>query len=146
MKHVPGHGRARVDSHESLPTVSESLEVLERSDFAPFRSLSSFSSAAMTAHVVYEAIDPTLPMTLSAKGVSAIRKRIGFEGLLLTDDVSMGALSGSMEARSSAAFSAGCDIVLHCNGDLDEAREVASSSPRLDGKSLERVESVRIAA
>ncbi|NNM73378.1 beta-N-acetylhexosaminidase [Enterovirga aerilata] len=139
VKHIPGHGRAGVDSHESLPRVSASLAELRAQDFPPFRALADMP-IAMTAHVVYEAIDPDRPATTSPLVVSEIiRGEIGFGGLLLTDDLSMRALSGSFRERAEAALRAGVDVVLHCNGDLAEARAVAEAAPRLSGESARRV-------
>ncbi|WP_375461592.1 beta-N-acetylhexosaminidase [uncultured Enterovirga sp.] len=140
VKHVPGHGRAGSDSHEALPRVSALLDDLRARDFRPFRALAHLP-VAMTAHVVYEAIDPDGPATTSARVISTIvRGEIGFDGLLLTDDLSMKALSGDFRDRAEAAFRAGCDVALHCNGDLAEARRVAEGSPRLAGRSLRRAE------
>lgn len=139
MKHAPGHGRAMVDSHKALPIVSASLAELEKSDFRPFAANADLP-AAMTAHVVYKALDEA-PATRSAPVISAIiRKRIGFSGLLFSDDLSMQALSGGLGERAAAAFAAGIDIALHCNGDLHEAQAVAAASPVLAGESLARVE------
>lgn len=148
VKHIPGHGRATSDSHYELPKMSASRVELERTDFEPFRRLSDLP-LAMTAHVVYEAIDPALPATLSPTVIAeVIRGHIGFDGLLMTDDVSMKALSGEIGANTKAAFAAGCDLALHCNGRLDEMRAVAEQSPPLDGKSAERAKKAldRIAA
>lgn len=140
LKHVPGHGRARVDSHHALPVVTASLPELIENDFLPF-SANADLPAAMTAHVIYEALDPEAPATLSASVIETIiRKKIGFGGLLLSDDLSMQALSGCLDARAEAAFSAGIDIALHCNGNLEEARAVAGATPVLAGESLARVE------
>jgi beta-N-acetylhexosaminidase len=138
IKHIPGHGRAGADSHHELPVVDASLAELEAIDFAPFVDNSDLP-IAMTAHVVYSAIDPTAPATLSSKVVQeVVRGQIGFEGLLLTDDLSMKALSGSFRARAEKAIAAGCDVVLHCNGDLDEARAVAEGAPELTGRPANR--------
>lgn len=140
VKHVPGHGRAASDSHEALPRVDASLEALRARDFRPFRSLAHLP-VAMTAHVVYEAVDPEGPATTSARVISTIvRGEIGFDGLLLTDDLSMRALAGDFRDRAEAAFRAGCDVALHCNGDLAEMVRVAAGSPRLAGASLRRAE------
>lgn len=126
MKHVPGHGRAMMDSHKALPRVSESADALSASDFVTFRSL-NHCPLAMTAHVVYEAFDANRPGTLSPRVVrDVIRGEIGFDGVLMSDDVSMGALEGPIRARTKAALFAGCDIVLHCNGDMAEMTEVAT--------------------
>jgi len=140
VKHVPGHGRARVDSHNELPVVAASGAELAARDFAPFRALRD-APMAMTAHLVYRAIDPDRPATTSRDVIQTIvREAIGFEGLLLTDDLSMKALGGPFGERARAAFAAGVDIALHCNGDLAEAREVAEASPELRGVSRERAE------
>ena len=138
VKHIPGHGRARADSHETLPVVETSLAELDQSDFEAFRRLADLP-VAMTAHVVYRAIDRERPATISPKLVGeVIRSRIGFNGLLLTDDLSMRALSGSLGARTKAAIAAGCDLALHCNGRLAEMREVAGAAPRLAGEAAKR--------
>ena len=138
IKHIPGHGRARADSHHELPTVAATLEELQKRDFAPFRTLRD-APAAMTAHVVYAALDPSAPATQSKIIVEdVIRGEIGFNGLLFSDDMSMKALNGSFFERTVKTFAAGVDIVLHCNGDLTEARAVAEASPRLAGVSADR--------
>ncbi len=138
VKHIPGHGRALADSHLELPKVSAPRAELERTDFAPFRKLSDLP-LAMTAHVIYEAVDSLLPATISPVVVrEVIRNHIGFDGLLMTDDVSMKALSGAIGDNTKAAFAAGCDLALHCNGKMDEMLSVAMNSPPLDGKSAER--------
>ena len=138
MKHVPGHGRAGADSHLELPRVEAGLAELEAADFVPFRALAHLPMA-MTAHVVYTAIDSKSPATTSRKVVQdIIRGAIGFDGLLMSDDLSMKALSGSFTERTQALFAAGVDMALHCNGNLEEARPVAEASPRLDGKAAER--------
>jgi beta-N-acetylhexosaminidase len=127
VKHIPGHGRARVDSHLELPRVSASQAELEASDFAPFRALAD-APWAMTAHIVFEAIDPERPATVSPRLIDeVIRGSIGFDGVIVTDDLSMQALSGSIGERAQAALSAGCDLALHCNGDPDEMTELADS-------------------
>ena len=140
MKHIPGHGRAGADSHLELPRVAASVEKLSASDFVTFRSLDT-CPIAMTAHVVYESIDPQRPATTSPKVIrDVIRGEIGFDGLLMSDDLSMKALDGSLSVRAKQALFAGCDLVLHCNGDMDEMREVASVVTKLRGPSLERSE------
>lgn len=140
MKHIPGHGRAGSDSHLSLPRVRADAEELSASDFVPFRSL-NLCPMAMTAHVVYEAIDPQRPATTSPKIIrDVIRSEIGFEGLLVSDDLSMQALDGPMEVRTRAALFAGCDVVLHCSGDMDEMTMVASEAKPLEGLPLKRAE------
>lgn len=138
IKHIPGHGRAMADSHLELPRVSASRAELDRTDFEPFRQLADMP-LAMTAHVIYEAVDAKLPATISPTVVAeVIRGYIGFDGLLMTDDVSMKALSGGIGENTKAAFAAGCDLALHCNGEMDEMREVAAASPVLDAKAAER--------
>ncbi len=140
IKHVPGHGRAGADSHLELPRVEASLADLERVDFVPFQKLAHLPMA-MTAHVVYAAIDPTGPATTSRKVVQEIiRSAIGFDGLLMSDDLSMKALSGSFTDRTQALFAAGVDMALHCNGDLSEAVPVAEACPQLDGRAAERAD------
>jgi beta-N-acetylhexosaminidase len=140
IKHMPGHGRALVDSHLELPVVNASLSDLIAWDFAPFVALKDLP-IGMTGHVVYRAVDPTRPATTSQVVIDTIiRGTIGFEGLLLTDDLSMKALGGSFGDRTRAAFQAGVDIALHCNGRLDEAQPVADASPELEGDSLRRAE------
>jgi len=138
IKHIPGHGRATADSHLSLPRVSAGANELSGHDFVTFRGLNR-APIAMTAHVVYEAIDDRRPATISPRVLhNVVRGEIGFEGLLVSDDLSMSALSGSLAARAKAAFFAGCDIALHCNGKLDEMKEVASETKPLAGPALAR--------
>ncbi|PPD44171.1 MAG: beta-N-acetylhexosaminidase [Methylocystis sp.] len=140
MKHIPGHGRAKADSHLELPVVDASREELEAIDFPPFIANADLPMA-MSAHVVYTAIDPDAPGTQSKTVVGEIiRGRIGFDGLLMTDDLSMKALTGSFRDRAERAIGAGCDMVLHCNGALAEAEPVAEGAPVLAGKALERAE------
>jgi beta-N-acetylhexosaminidase len=138
LKHIPGHGRASADTHFRLPVVDTSRADLERTDFAAFQPLADLPMA-MTAHVVFSALDPAQPATTSATIIAqVIRGVIRFQGLLMSDDVSMNALAGSIAERTRAIVSAGCDMVLHCNGNLDEMREVARETPELSGKALER--------
>jgi beta-N-acetylhexosaminidase len=138
LKHLPGHGRAKADSHKQLPVVDTDRATLESTDFAAFKPLAGLR-LGMTAHVVFSAIDPVAPATTSVTMVrEVIRGFIGFKGLLMSDDVSMGALSGTLAERSRAALSAGCDVVLHCNGDLREMTEVASVVPELAGDAAGR--------
>jgi beta-N-acetylhexosaminidase len=140
LKHIPGHGRATADSHHALPVVEADRETLRKTDFAAFKPLFDLP-LGMTAHVVYTAIDPIAPATTSVTLVrDVIRDWLGFRGLLMSDDISMGALSGSIEERSRAAISAGCDVVLHCSGELDEMRAVASAVPLLTGEALARAD------
>src|ERR1700737_244198 len=138
LKHIPGHGRATADTHIRLPVVDTPRAELERTDFAAFQPLADLPMA-MTAHVVFSALDTAHPATTSATIIEqVIRGVIGFQGLLMSDDVSMNALAGSIAERTRAVFAAGCDMVLHCNGKLDEMREVAAETPELSGKALER--------
>lgn len=138
VKHIPGHGRAIADSHLSLPRVTTPRAALEAHDFAPFRALRHMP-IAMTGHVVYEAIDPDHPATTSQIVVrSVIREFIGFDGLLLTDDLSMKALDGSMAERARASLAAGCDMLLHCNGDRREMEDVVGAAPPLAGAAAAR--------
>jgi beta-N-acetylhexosaminidase len=138
LKHIPGHGRATADTHFKLPVVEALKAELEQTDFAPFHSLADLPMA-MTAHVVFSALDPAHPATTSATIIEqVIRGVIGFQGLLMSDDVSMNALAGSIAERTQAIFAAGCDMVLHCNGKLDEMREVATETPELSGRALQR--------
>src|SRR6516164_1650923 len=140
LKHLPGHGRGTADSHHKLPLVDTDRTTLEATDFAAFRPLNELP-LGMTAHVVFSAIDPDAPATTSVTMVrEVIRGFIGFQGLLMSDDISMNALSGTIAERSRAAFAAGCDVVLHCNGDLREMSAVAGESPRLMGDAAKRGE------
>jgi beta-N-acetylhexosaminidase len=138
MKHMPGHGRATMDTHLDLPRVTETPEVLLRSDFAAFRALSDLP-LGMTAHIVFSAYDDQ-PATCSAPMIRVIREDIGFGGLLMTDDLSMQALSGTLADRAAAARRAGCDVILHCNGTRDEMQAVAAASGVLAGAALARAD------
>jgi beta-N-acetylhexosaminidase len=138
VKHIPGHGRAMADSHRELPAVDADRATLEVTDFRAFRPLAGLP-LAMTAHVVFTALDPVTPATTSVTIVrEVIRGLIGFDGMLMTDDISMEALTGTMRARSRAALAAGCDVVLHCNGRFDEMCEVAEAVPPLEGAAARR--------
>jgi beta-N-acetylhexosaminidase len=140
LKHLPGHGRAGADSHHRLPVVDTDRATLEATDFAAFKPLKDLP-LGMTAHVVFSAIDPDAPATTSVTMVrEVIRGFIGFQGLLMSDDVSMKALTGTIAERSRAAFAAGCDVVLHCNGDLNEMTAVAGAAPTLAGEAAKRAE------
>lgn len=133
MKHIPGHGRATADSHLELPVVRTALDELVASDFVPFQRLADLP-AAMTAHVVFTSIDPECPASTSATVIrDIIRGVIGFDGLLMSDDLSMKALTGALAERTRAVLEAGSDLALHCNGDLGEMREVAAASPAVSG-------------
>jgi beta-N-acetylhexosaminidase len=143
IKHIPGHGRASVDSHHDLPRVEASRAELERTDFLPFRLLSDLPWA-MTAHVLYTAIDPDQALTVSARGVKeVVRGHIGFDGLLLSDDLSMQALGGTLGERAARSLAAGCDIALHCNGRMDEMREVVAHSGAMSAAAIRRFEAGR---
>ncbi|WP_395477099.1 beta-N-acetylhexosaminidase [Rickettsia endosymbiont of Pantilius tunicatus] len=126
IKHLPGHGRAKADSHKELPKVSTSLEELKKTDFKVFRELSSFDQVklAMTAHIVYECIDPNNPATLSTKVIDYIRDKIGYKGLIISDAIDMKALSGSMADITTNVLNAGVDIVLECTGKYENMLEV----------------------
>lgn len=137
MKHMPGHGRSTADTHHDLPTVTASAEDLDATDFAPFHALRDMPMA-MTAHLIFAAFDPERPATQSPVMIDVIRNRIGFSGLLMTDDLNMQALSGSLADRTAAARAAGCDIALHCKGDLAEMQAVAAAAGRMDSASLAR--------
>ncbi len=145
MKHVPGHGRAAADSHMALPVVEASRDELEASDFEPFRRNRDLP-AAMTAHVVYAAIDPERPATISPVVIrDVVRGAIGFDGLLFSDDLSMKALQGSFRDKATRLFAAGVDVALHCNGERAEAEEVAAVAPVLAEAAAIRVERARAA-
>ncbi len=138
MKHLPGHGRATLDSHADLPRVTAALDGLSGTDFAPFRSLADLPMG-MTAHIVFPAIDRR-PATLSADCIRIIRQDIGFDGLLMTDDISMQALSGSLTERTRDALDAGCDLVLHCNDTFAERQEVAMAAGQMTEAAQARAE------
>ena len=140
IKHIPGHGRATADSHHALPVVTASRSELEATDFATFRALANMP-AAMSAHVVFSSIDDANPASTSAKiTADIIRGDIGFDGLLMSDDLGMKALSGPMQKRAEAVIRAGSDIALHCNGDFEEMQAVAAGVPALSGNALRRFE------
>lgn len=140
VKHIPGHGRAPVDSHERLPVVHATRAELERTDFAAFRPLADLP-LGMTAHVVYADLDAERPATTSPVVMAeVVRGFIGFSGLVMSDDLSMGALSGTVATRAEGAIAAGCDMLLHCNGRLDEMEPIAAVTPILSGAALERAE------
>lgn len=140
IKHIPGHGRAAADSHHDLPVVEADAATLEAVDFAPFEALSDMP-LAMTAHVLYRALDPRRPATTSRAVIEGVlRGRMGFSGLIMSDDVSMQALSGTLEERTRRSLAAGCDIALHCNGDMAEMKAVASGARALSGRAARRAE------
>lgn len=139
IKHMPGHGRAFADSHEDLPTVHADFETLDGWDFAPFKAMSDMP-LAMTAHIVFTAIDRKRPATQSKKAVKMMREHLGFSGLIMTDDLSMQALSGSLGERAHLSLKAGCDVVLHCNGDMAQMQAVAEATGKLKGRAKARAE------
>jgi beta-N-acetylhexosaminidase len=143
IKHIPGHGRARSDSHLELPVIEAPLATLVATDFVPF-AVNADAPYAMTAHVVFTALDATLPITFSKSAIDAvIRKQIGFGGFLFSDDVGMRALSGNFASRASRALAAGCDGVLHCSGDFAEMKEIAASIPALTATAQARFAKAR---
>jgi len=143
MKHMPGHGRSTQDSHHDLPHVSADPEALDDTDFAPFRALNDLAMG-MTAHLVYDAIDPA-PATISRAMIDLIRSQIGFDGLIMTDDISMKALDGSLGDISRASIAAGCDVVLACNRSLAERAEVAAAAGDMSGDAQLRAEAALVA-
>lgn len=130
MKHIPGHGRSGMDTHFDLPVVRAPLPDLQAEDFAPFAALRDLPMG-MTAHLIFDALDPQRPATHSENCINFIRQDIGFDGLLMTDDIGMEALSGTLASRSIAALRAGCDVVLHCNGDLRDRAEAAEAAEQM---------------
>lgn len=137
LKHIPGHGRANLDSHLDLPVIDVAQDVLSETDFAAFAALADLPMG-MTAHLVFSQIDPSAPATQSPRMIDLIRREIGFDGLLMTDDISMKALRGPIANRALSALAAGCDLVLHCNGDLPEMEALAACCPLLTGAAVER--------
>ncbi|MEL6700431.1 MAG: glycoside hydrolase family 3 N-terminal domain-containing protein, partial [Pseudomonadota bacterium] len=140
MKHMPGHGRSQLDTHKALPVVTEDAKTLRDTDFAPFKALAGAVGMGMTAHLIFEAFDPDLPATTSQVMHGVLRNEIGFGGLLMTDDLSMEALSGSVADRSRASLDAGCDVILHCNGILTEMEAVATEAGKLSALAQTRAE------
>ncbi len=138
IKHIPGHGRALVDSHEELPVVKEEAAVLREQDFVPFKALAD-APMAMTAHIVYDAFDKTQPATLSKAVIDLIRNEIGFDGLLMSDDITMKALKGELGTLAEQTIVAGCDVVLLCNATLEQRRQVAAHTPELTEHAKKRV-------
>lgn len=138
IKHIPGHGRASADSHKDLPVVTAPLAALEAQDFAPFRALADLP-LAMTAHIRFTALDDA-PATQSPALIGLIRDTIGFSGLLMTDDISMEALSGPVAARARASLAAGCDVILHCNGERREMEAIAVEAGRMGAQAAARAE------
>jgi beta-N-acetylhexosaminidase len=139
LKHIPGHGRARVDSHYACPFVDTGRDELSSTDLAPFRALADMPWA-MTAHIVYTSFDAAAPATLSRRVIAEIiRGEIGFDGVLVSDDLSMRALGGGIGERVEGALAAGCDIALHCNGDPGEMQQVAAAAAPISGRTAERL-------
>jgi beta-N-acetylhexosaminidase len=145
IKHLPGHGRALADSHLELPIVHASIEELRAMDFPPFYALRD-APYAMTAHVLYSAIDSTQVATFSPTVIQLIREELGFDGLLMSDDFSMKALTGSFAERTQLTFAAGCDLALHCNGKMEEMTEIAEHAPRLSAAAVARAERIHTQA
>lgn len=148
IKHIPGHGRAIEDTHDGLPHVSAAMDELRATDFAPFKALADMP-LGMTAHIVFESVDPKAPATDSAKVIDGvIRGEIGFDGVLMSDDLGMGALSGSMGERTKAAQAGGCDLILHCGGDMVEMQDVASHLMPMNETTVKRMDAAfaRLAA
>ncbi|NAZ35395.1 glycoside hydrolase family 3 protein [Rubellimicrobium sp. CFH 75288] len=139
LKHIPGYGRATVDSHLELPHVRADREALAARDFAPFRALADLP-LGMTAHIVFDSVDPARPCTTSPAAIRLIREEIGFEGLLMTDDIGMEALSGSMADRTRESLAAGVDVVLHCKGDREGLEDVASALRPLSDAAMVRAD------
>jgi beta-N-acetylhexosaminidase len=142
LKHIPGHGRALADSHEDLPVVDASLADLEQVDFAPFQQLRDLP-LGMTAHILFTALDSEVVSTFSPKVIEIIRKQIGFDGLLMSDDLSMKALRGSFAQRAELTLKAGCDLVLHCNGNMTEMLDIVSATPAMSDAALTRAQTAK---
>jgi len=145
IKHIPGHGRAKVDSHLALPKIHNWLPGLVGSDFLPFKELAN-APMAMTAHIVVESLDKRTPVTISPPAIKFIRKRMGYDGLLMSDDLDMKALSGSLSGLTRAALTAGCDIALQCSGKLPAMVEVAKGARYLDGDARRRADIAQLCA
>ncbi|SFC34126.1 beta-N-acetylhexosaminidase [Tropicimonas isoalkanivorans] len=139
LKHLPGHGRARNDSHLELPVVDAALDDLRATEFAPFAALADLPMG-MTAHVTYTSLDASLPATQSGRVIGLIRDEIGFGGLLMSDDLSMQALDGDIGSRAAASITAGCDVVLHCNGEMAEMEAAVAAAGTLSGPAESRAE------
>ena len=143
IKHVPGHGRSHIDSHLDLPVVDTDIPAMEQSDFVPFRNL-NHAAWAMTAHIVYSAIDPRNPATLSPALIKdVIRGRIGFDGVLISDDLTMKALKGGPAETGTASLAAGCDLVLHCSGDLAQMQSLLAALPAMTARAAGRIAAAR---
>ena len=127
IKHIPGHGLAIVDSHNFTPIINKTLKYLNKNDFFPFKKKHSFF--AMTGHIIYKKIDKLNTVTQSKKMIKFIRDKIGFKNILISDDLSMKSLKHDIKTNTIKTFKAGCNIVLHCNGNIQEMRIVANNSP-----------------
>jgi beta-N-acetylhexosaminidase len=137
IKHIPGHGRGTSDSHLELPVVEASLEELRKTDFVTFQKLND-QKFAMTAHILYTAIDKKKCATISPTAIKLIREEIGFKNILMSDDLSMKALKGTFAEKTKSVIDAGCDLVLHCNGNTIEMNEINSALPNLSDKSWDK--------
>jgi len=138
IKHIPGHGRANLDSHTDLPIVNASLEELEKTDFLTFKKLKD-QKFAMTAHILYNAIDKINPATTSKKAIKIIREKIGFNNILMTDDLSMKALPGTFAHKTQQALNAGCDLILHCNANMQEMLEIDNNLPKINQNLIQKL-------
>ncbi len=138
IKHIPGHGRATLDSHKDLPIVDTPLKELIETDFVPFRKLKE-TKLAMTAHILYTKIDSKLPATISKKAINLIRNEIGFKNILITDDLSMEALPKSLTYRTQKSLEAGCDLILHCNGKMEEMEEIHQNLPLISSELIQKL-------
>ena len=136
IKHIPGHGLAKVDSHHFTPTINKNLKFLKNNDFLAFKQKDTLF--AMTGHIIFKKIDPINTVTHSKKIIKIIRDQIKFKNILITDDISMKSLKGSLEDKTKKAFNAGCNLVLHCNGNLKEMNIVAKNSPKIDSFILKK--------
>lgn len=139
IKHIPGHGRAEVDSHKKLPVIKAPLDELEQTDFKVFKNL-THAKWAMTAHAVYTEIDEKNPITQSKKGIEYIRNKIGYKNIIITDDINMKALKGGLDEITTKCYDAGCDIVLHCSGDINEMKLISKALKKLDDSKYELIQ------
>ena len=137
IKHIPGHGRAKVDSHKALPTIDTSWETLKKSDFIPFKNLNN-KPFGMTAHIIYDCIDSKHPISLSSKALNFIREELSFKGILLSDDITMSALSGSLKDRAKRVITAGYDLVLYCDGNALANKDILDEVPSISSKMLNK--------
>ena len=140
VKHIPGHGRSKADSHLELPVVDTDLQTLRKTDFYPFTKLNNKAKWAMTAHILYSSIDKHQPATFSTKVIDEIRNGIGFKDIIITDCITMKALKGTMAEKAKKSLDAGCDVVLHTNGILDEMTEIVEVCPTLNNAQMKIIE------